>query len=180
MGADGIVNPLIVTMPVPAVSNSKSAFDALAFDISWIVSGEYMNWATLAITTGTKVYNINADGTKTEITQNIGYPTILHYTGESALTGTTHANYSLVDLLNGVSPLTSPLTQSSNNDGTDQTTVTPYWTIRVEVEVWGTCSDNYGANFSDTTGIIYAIYTIYDAATGFNIDYQIEGPGPAS
>ena len=130
--------------------------DSLGIDITWTVTGQYMDWNTLIITGALKLYRLDYMGANPmDIT-----PTIVGIgfvrTGEGAITGTQSYTISLANLLDGVGL-------------TFQDADSAYWTIRAETTLSGSAIDDYGVLFTDSTGTLGANYGIHDAASGFEI-----------
>ena len=133
--------------------------DTIGIEITWTVTGENMNWDTLVIAGSVKIYSLDYTGQiKTDITANIGYSTTFVKTGSQSLTETLTYNIVLDTLLSGVA-LSGP----------------DYWTLKAETKVTGQCDDNDNVQFTDSTGLMYATYTIYEGVSpsSFSIDGNI-------
>ena len=139
--------------------------DALGVTVAWEATGTYMDWSTLGIDVVVKIYNVQVvDGmpSVTDITNNLDTSPSSNHQGIDAQTGNIELSFSLLELLNGVNSM-----PSDDIDGEE------LWFIRVDVQFLGTCVDDYGALFTDNTAVMQATYTIYDAASGFDIDGNI-------
>jgi len=161
----GYYNGERVTIPFVQApwSINNVVVDSLGVNISWVCSGQYMKWDTLAIVGTLKLYWLNYYGVNpTDITSNVGASTAYSRTGVTAKTGSAVFIIPLSALLSGVSA--SGVTSAGVS----------YWTIRAETTVSGTCTDDYNKAWSDATGLLKATYTIYDAAAGFSISGVIK------
>jgi hypothetical protein len=134
--------------------------DTLGINIIWTVTGQYMDWNTLGISGSLKLYRLDYLGANPmDITPSmISFP--FYYTGETALTGIESYTISIANLLDGVAT-------------TFQDADTAYWSIRAETVISGSAMDDYGELYTDSTGALRALYTIYDAASGFEINGNI-------
>lgn len=134
--------------------------DSMGIDITWTVTGQYMDWNTLGISGALKLYRLDyMGGNPMDITPSMT-GRAFYYTGETALTGTVSYTIPLLELLNGVA-----VTYRDANIA--------YWTIRAETVISGSAMDDYGVLYTDSTGALRANYAIYDAASGFEINGNI-------
>lgn len=155
----GLYENETVSIPIENApwSIGGTIIDELGIDVSWIVTGDYIDWSTLGVGGSIKLYRLNYYGLEpVDITpSSVGLP--FTRSGVDAMDVTLPYHISLDTLLEGVSP-------------SGATTTGTYWEIRVEVTVTGQATDDYGTIHTETTGKITATYVIYDVATaGFSI-----------
>lgn len=134
----------------------------LGVTITWEASGQYMDWATLQIGGSLKLEHLNYVGAViADITSRIGASTVFTRLGTLAMNGTASYTIPLATLLSGLSA--SGVTSAGIK----------YWTVKASTTVSGQCTDNYGKVWTDSTGTLSAIFTIYDAASGFDLSGSI-------
>ena len=151
-----------VTVPVVAApwSIGGQIVDELAVNVSWVTSGQFMEWESLLVIGSLKIYHLNYAGVREEITSNVGAPLLINRGGVAAKTDSVENVIALSLLLDGVS------ITYGDADG-------EYWDLQVVIQLNAQVIDNYGDPWEDDTGELLANIKIWNAAVGLTIDGTI-------